>query len=190
MFPKFSRSFVVIEIQEGELKSQMPESRAFLGKNFMVKDTFVKGSGTYGTVYLVEDTVTFARYAAKVETKTVSLGSEISLLHQFHHPHILPVLQSHIVPFGLSYFIMPLVQTCLSRYLRCNGALDSDGQRAFWQQLMNVLAYIHGRQVVHGDLKPGNFLLEPHKQHYYLADYGLAMVLPVPLERKREACLS
>ena len=190
MFPKFSRSFVVIEIQEGELKSQMPESRAFLGENFMVKDTFVKGSGTYGTVYLVEDTVTFARYAAKVETKTVSLGSEISLLHQFHHPHILPVLQSHIVPFGLSYFIMPLVQTCLSRYLRCNGALDSDGRRAFWQQLMNVLAYIHGRQVVHGDLKPGNFLLEPHKQHYYLADYGLAMVLPVPLERKREACLS
>ena len=66
MFPKFSHSFVVIEIQEGELKSQMPESRAFLGENFMVKDTFVKGSGTYGTVYLVEDTVTFARYAAKV----------------------------------------------------------------------------------------------------------------------------
>jgi hypothetical protein len=49
MFPKFSRSFVVIEIQEGELKSQMPESRAFLGENFMVKDTFVKGSKLLST---------------------------------------------------------------------------------------------------------------------------------------------
>ena len=49
MFPKFSRSFVFIEIQEGELKSQMPESRAFLGENFMVKDTFVKGSKLLST---------------------------------------------------------------------------------------------------------------------------------------------
>lgn len=150
-----------------------------LGNKYTVKDTRARGQGAYGTILLVEDRA-FRLFAAKVETVSTSLMNEISLLQKLQHPGILPVLECHVAPCGLSYFIMPYIPSSLFSFLHSSGSLDHDAQKGLFQQLMNSMAYIHKMKVIHGDVKPGNIMYDQSRQHFYLIDFGLAFQLPVP----------
>lgn len=118
------------------------DAKAFLGDRFVIKNTPAEGHGTYGTVYVVQDKVTFQRFAAKVETRSDSLEREIMLLRKCQHRNLLPVLQSQYTPGGFSYFVMPLVPSNLFHFLHTNGPLDQDAAQGLFQQLINVLAYM------------------------------------------------
>lgn len=167
-------------------KSSDSSHPAFLGDSFVVKGTRAKGSGTYGTVYMVQEKTTFRIYAAKVECVSTTLESEVRFLEQFKHPGLLPIPQKHITQSGFSYFITSYIEQSLSSFLRSDGPLNDDCQQALFQQLMNVLAYIHSKSVLHADIKPANIMIDPPKQHFFLIDFGLATTLPLPAERKRD----
>jgi len=46
-------------------------------------------------------------------------------------------------------------------------------RRKVLDELLEVLEYIHSKQVVHGDIKPQNILITTNGQHVKLIDFGL-----------------
>ena len=45
-------------------------------------------------------------------------------------------------------------------------------------RILNALLYLHQHSVVHGDLKPGNIIIQPERHAVVLVDFGLSMVRP------------
>ncbi|MCA9686251.1 MAG: serine/threonine protein kinase, partial [Myxococcales bacterium] len=51
--------------------------------------------------------------------------------------------------------------------------------------ILDALAVIHGKSVVHKDIKPGNILIDPESRRVVLIDFGIAGVVPRELGRSR-----
>lgn len=88
------------------------------------------------------------------------------------HPHVLPLHDYWRDPDG-AYLIMPLMR---------GGSLDSSLRKGPWNlepalrlvdQVGGALGYAHRRGVVHGDLRPGNVLLD-EEGNAYLSDFVIA----------------
>ncbi|KAL7747057.1 Cell division control protein 7 [Sorochytrium milnesiophthora] len=54
------------------------------------------------------------------------------------------------------------------------GRIPIGEQRHYFKHLFSALAHIHSKNIIHRDVKPGNFLFNPHKRHGVLVDFGLA----------------
>jgi serine/threonine protein kinase len=90
------------------------------------------------------------------------------------HPRIVAVLEggSH---HGEPYFSMEYLAGSTLR-ARLAAAPPAPAQAVAWMtQLLEGLAYAHGRRVVHRDIKPSNLLLDS-RGGLKLADFGLAGV--------------
>ena len=172
-------------MNKDEKPARLHEEVAILGKEFGIlqddESTRILGHGSYGTVFLVRQLQSCRLFAAKVETVTKALDSEIEILKDLNHQSILPIFQSQVVRQGFSWFVMPWVQD--GSLLRGN-ALRFKSQRSLFAQMMSGLSYIHSKRIVHADLKPGNILVDTNTEHYYISDFGLAVRLPEsPMER-------
>jgi WD40 repeat protein/serine/threonine protein kinase/DNA-binding winged helix-turn-helix (wHTH) protein len=97
--------------------------------------------------------------------------AEAQLVASLEHPHIVPLYDFWRDPGG-AYLAMPLMR---------GGSLNRSAPEA-WPierihrligQIGRALAYAHRRGVVHGDLHPGNVLLD-EEGNAFLADFGMA----------------
>ena len=159
------------------------EDMVYLGNVHRIVD-HAHGKGSYGTVYKVLHTPSFRFLAAKVETVGTSLKHEIQMLSPLSHPNLLPVLQSNFVPNGLSWFIMPFVETSLYTLLQ-KQALTINSQLGLALQLVDALSYLHSNNIVHCDIKPGNILCDMSTCNFFIIDFGLAVLWPMPTTSKR-----
>lgn len=156
-----------------------------LGDKYVLRDA--KGQGAYGTVFLVQSPKTYRQYAAKIETLTVSLDEEISIIKDCDHPSILPIIDFHTAQDGLSWYVMPLVPSSLQRRLQ-QGGLCPDAQCGLFTQILSALSYIHLKDITHCDIKPNNILVDPSNNHFYLIDFGMALCLPVHPKKRYVTC--
>jgi len=62
----------------------------------------------------------------------------------------------------------------LTSYIQVAGKVPTDERWRFFRQILEALAYIHGRSLVHRDLKPSNIFLTKEK-NVKLGDFGLAI---------------
>jgi len=137
------------------------------------------GQGGMATVFLADD----LRHRRKVAVKVlrpeiaVSLGSdrffrEIEVAAQLQHPHILPLLDSGEAG-GFYYYVMPLVEgESLRERLTRHGELPIHDAVKVLIEVVDGLAYAHGRGVVHRDIKPDNVMLSG--RHALVTDFGVA----------------
>ncbi len=99
-------------------------------------------------------------------------------------PHVVEVLDYAELPDGSAYIAMELLTgEDLGRRLETGGALGWRAARRIALQIAHGLASLHGRGVVHRDLKPDNVLLierDGVRDHVKLLDLGLARVDGVP----------
>ena len=120
----------------------------------------VVGRGGMAVVYRAQDT----RHDRPLAVKILSLGTadeigalrfvrEIKAVARLRHPNILPLIDSGTTTGGVAYFLMA----------------DAVG---YAREIAEALAYAHGEDFVHRDVKPENILLEGG--HAVLADFGLA----------------
>ncbi|MEO7996583.1 MAG: protein kinase [Gemmatimonadaceae bacterium] len=140
------------------------------------------GAGGMAVVYLANDTKHHRQVAVKSLRPELaqSIGSErflreIEIAAGLHHPHILPLHDSGGAD-GVLYYVMPFVdgQSLRDRMLKA-GALPVDEAVRVLREVLDALAYSHGRGVVHRDIKPENILLSG--THALVTDFGIAKAI-------------
>ena len=138
------------------------------------------GSGAMGVVWRAQDPVLGRTVAIK--TISAALGSdnenkerflrEARAAAQLNHPNIITVFD-----FGQAenelYMAMELLEGKDLKELITAAQLTFEQKLDIMEQVADGLAYAHGREVVHRDLKPGNIHVQPNGQVKIL-DFGLA----------------
>ncbi len=149
------------------------------------------GEGGAGVVYRVRERGTGSVLAMKVMPRSAgaqNLRGEFLALRRLRHPNIVAVHDVGLTRAGDDFFTMDLVEgPSLAR------AAGEVGSRAFFELFggaVAALAFIHGRGVVHADIKPSNILVDgraladhPEKAAR-LVDFGLSAALADPQASK------
>jgi tRNA A-37 threonylcarbamoyl transferase component Bud32 len=91
--------------------------------------------------------------------KDVELAErEARVLASLHHPK-LPAYIEHFEEGGRLYLVMEKIEgDSLAHVLHEHGRFDEPDVRALLRDAADALGYLHGKGVVHRDLKPGNIL--------------------------------
>ena len=142
------------------------------------------GEGAMGTVYIAEDAPRGGRVALKVLVRDLAKDErfrrrflrESRLAASLDHPHVVPIIDSGEED-GVLYLAMEFVEGLdLRELLRREGRLDARRAIALVLQVAEALDAAHAAGLVHRDVKPANILVraEPHGEHAYVCDFGLA----------------
>ncbi len=142
------------------------------------------GQGGMGAVYRAWDTRLDVPVAVKELVPQSGLDAstldrlqqqfvqEAKVLARLRHPHLVNVTD-YFEEVGNAYLVMEFVAgESLAERIAREGALDEAQVLTWGQQLLSALAYCHGRQVLHRDLKPQNIILTPEGE-VMLVDFGL-----------------
>ena len=103
---------------------------------------------------------------------------EANILRELDHPHIV-AFRDMGESGGLLYFAMDFIRgQDAYKLLKKNGPFDVRRAAALMCQLLDALAFAHGRGFVHRDVKPSNLIITEHDgvERLMVADFGLAKV--------------
>ena len=142
------------------------------------------GRGGSAEVWACEHVPTGVKLAAKrVVDASDDLIREVRAVAALDHPGVLAVLD--LVRVEPSEGIgTEWVGSQLLVMERAVGSLvdfPTRDVRDLADQLLQALAHVHARGLVHSDIKPGNVLVG-RDQHYKLADFGLARPVDTPIQ--------
>ncbi|TVU25900.1 hypothetical protein EJB05_28419 [Eragrostis curvula] len=141
------------------------------------------GSGTFGQVYLGFNSEGGQMCAIK-EVKVISddsnskeclrqLNQEIVLLSQLSHRNIVQYYGSDLSNESLSVYLEYVSGGSIHKLLQEYGPFGEAVLRNYTAQILSGLAYLHGRNTVHRDIKGANILVDPNGD-IKLADFGMA----------------
>ncbi len=100
-------------------------------------------------------------------------ASEASVLASLDHPRIPRVVESGVLGDGRAFLVREFVA---GEPLHARFPFDVETARACAVQILEVLAYVHLRGILHLDLKPANVVaaVGAGTPRYHLLDFGLA----------------
>ncbi|CAK9148734.1 unnamed protein product [Ilex paraguariensis] len=141
------------------------------------------GRGTFGHVYLGFNSESGQMSAIK-EVRVVAddqtskeclkqLNQEINLLSQLSHPNIVRYYGSELNEETLSVHLEYVSGGSIHKLLQEYGAFGEPVIQNYTRQILAGLAYLHGRNTVHRDIKGANILVDPNGE-IKLADFGMA----------------
>jgi serine/threonine protein kinase len=141
--------------------------------------------GSFGMVFLAEDTMTGQQVAIKCLTKPelsqsnagpIDEGAEELKCHNIlkHHPHLVNLVH-HFRTDSHTYLVLEYCsQGDLYEAIRLDrGPLQTDHVRRFMLQLTSAVEHMHANGLYHRDIKPENIFLT-HEGDMKLGDFGLA----------------
>jgi len=142
----------------------------------------VLGKGCSGDVLLAVSKTSQRRFAIKslelnslTEGKQSELKQEAQVMLCTDHPHIAQLCDVYESDHQL-HFVMECLEggELYDRVIQ-KGKLPEHESADAIRQMLLVLAYLHGRGIVHRDVKLENFLFdEPNGDHLKLVDFGLS----------------
>jgi serine/threonine-protein kinase TTK/MPS1 len=145
------------------------------------------GKGGSGRVYKVlgPDMCLYALKQVRLtraESESVQqYANEIELLNAMRgKPGIVQLLDSEIDTRGkMVQMVMELgegdLNSLIKREARADGTIDETLIRWLWQQMLCAVRTIHQARIIHGDLKPANFVLV--RGSLKLIDFGIAKAI-------------
>ncbi|CAG9816533.1 unnamed protein product [Phaedon cochleariae] len=161
-------------------------------------DTFILGeligTGSFSNVYkatIKGDDDSIAIKAFKLHKKDGKAferaAAEMAFLQILDHDNIIQFILCNLnreyMYLGMEYSEFGSITKVMA-----NGELYSEKiVQGIMNQIMAALNYLHGRYILHGDVKPGNIIIiKPDPYVIKLSDFGLAEVLvdPVPCVKK------
>jgi eukaryotic-like serine/threonine-protein kinase len=104
---------------------------------------------------------------------------EVRALRQIHHPNVVRIYESGILPSGTMYLTMEFIAGSTLRELLNKGKLPPPCVALYLRQMGCALDAIHAHGICHRDLKPENLMLRasaPHGQELVLIDFSIAIV--------------
>jgi tRNA A-37 threonylcarbamoyl transferase component Bud32/tetratricopeptide (TPR) repeat protein len=156
-----------------------------IGKRYQLLD--VIGEGGMGIVYRAYDrlngeNIALKRVIAAKEDRDVTAGrstdvrlnlaQEFKTLASLRHPNIISVLDYGFDAERVPYFTMELLEHAPT-LTQAGRDLSFQAQLELMIQLLQALAYLHRRGVLHRDLKPDNVLVK--EGQVKVLDFGLAV---------------
>lgn len=102
---------------------------------------------------------------------------EIRVIQNLEHPHVVRVFLTYEGPRSYCILMHPLAESDLETFLRSNSCKTKHDAKRMWMWmscLANTLAFIHGKNIRHKDIKPKNVLVKGEK--VYFADFGSSHV--------------
>ncbi|XP_073058061.1 mitogen-activated protein kinase kinase kinase 3-like isoform X1 [Primulina eburnea] len=160
-----------------------PESPSRGGISSKWRKGKLLGRGAFGHVYLGFSSENGQMCAIK-EVKVISgeqssrenvkqLNQEIALLSQLSHPNIVQYYGSDLNEERLSVYLEFVSGGSIHKLLQEYGAFGEPVIQNYTRQILSGLAYLHGRNTVHRDIKGANILVDPNGE-IKLADFGMA----------------
>ncbi|MDX1977158.1 MAG: serine/threonine-protein kinase [Pseudanabaenaceae cyanobacterium bins.68] len=156
-----------------------------LSDRYLVRQ--VIGQGGMGRTYVAEDLARFQELCVVkefiltdptvVEKARELFKREASLLYQIRHPQV-PQFQAIFELGGRQFLVQDFVQGKnfhdLLRDRLNQGEVFSEAEikQLLWQ-ILPVLEYLHGQQIIHRDISPDNLMLRQQDQMPVLIDFGV-----------------
>lgn len=133
------------------------------------------GEGSFSTVFLAEDTKEPRQLAIKKITRTTSparIANELKFLMSLQGmKNVIEILE--IVRDGSDvYVVFPYVKITDFRDILSNRSLSDI--KHYMYELLTALQGVHSQNIIHRDIKPGNFLYNIEERKGYLIDFGLS----------------
>jgi hypothetical protein len=138
----------------------------------------VIAKGGFGVIYLVEYGSTLAAMkildanSAQEKEAVSEFEQELELLTRLRHPNILLYLGGSTSNNDF-FFLTELMETDLFELIKKKDPRSewNNQGKYFARDIASALSYLHGKQLVHKDMKSGNVLI--HRSVAKLADFGL-----------------
>ncbi len=108
------------------------------------------------------------------------LKNEAITLSKLKHPHIVAIYDFIDCDEG-TFIIEELINgTPLNEYIKNeSGPIPEPKAIKYMLQMLDAIGYMHSRNVIHRDIKPGNFVITPDNEVKIL-DFGIAQMLDIP----------
>ena len=150
------------------LAEQVMAKRKVCIKEFFPKD-YYKRDGDTSALILSSDG--FAETMDKYKAKFIKEAQTIAALEHTSIIHIFDVFEEN----GTAYYVMEYIEgESLSNIVKQRGALAEAKAVAYIRQVAAALEYIHHRQIMHLDVKPGNIMVRRDDDRAILIDFGLS----------------
>lgn len=111
------------------------------------------------------------------QLKRLKNGARIC--HQLNHPNIVKMIDNVVLDGQPAVVYEFAGEQSLLSYLFTSEALRPVEIKELMLQVLEALCYMHRRQVVHGDIKPGNIMVSHRSKalHATLIDFGIGCLM-------------
>jgi serine/threonine protein kinase len=135
------------------------------------------GVGGFGTVFLAREKVSKRRVAIKQlnhqdAAQQKDIIHEMQMVSQFNHPHIV-TYHHHFSESGLLFIVMEYCAGGSVRDAINNRKVTTSDALNWIQTIAETLDFVHGKFVIHHDIKPDN-LLFADSGTVKISDFGVA----------------